>query len=604
MAVTSAVRAPSGTALPLRVRAGWVVLLLAPLALWPWASEPYALPKAAAAAIGAALVLSGPRASRLLPLLSLIVALALGVLLVAALASETPVAAIVGRYPRYEGAYVVATYVAVLAAGARLRPHLHDLRALTTSVLGVSSVAVLVIAVVESGGGSERAGSLLGNATDLGVWGALAALWLVGLAQDLAPRWRTGSWVGAGAAAACTAVSGSRSAVIALVVGLVALLVLRRRDRPLLWAAAALLAAVPLLVVLAPGAAARFTASDPVASATAEGRALLLEDSARLVLAHPLLGVGPSSYVDRIGAAHDARWAAEVGPQAPPDTPHALLLQAASAGGLAVAALLLAAAAVVAVAAWRAAKESAAIAGCAAAVAAYAVAVSVNFTTPSTTTFACLSIGLVAAVPTGAPRRRIATLLPAAVASVCAAVLVLAVAGEVLVGRADSATAAGDLAAAEQAWDAAAALRPGDVDLALRRARSATSAVDAGLAPRTACLAPTAEAARLLPLSSEAAADRAHCLEVNGLWVDAESVLAAAVANDPVNVDLWLLRGVIAAEGGDTAAAIGHLQRAAALRPSASEPWANLAVVHGLRGETDLAAEADRRAAELRAAGG
>jgi tetratricopeptide (TPR) repeat protein len=266
--------------------------------------------------------------------------------------------------------------------------------------------------------------------------------------------------------------------------------------------------------------------------------------------------------------------------------------------------LLLGCAGVVAFAAWQSARESIALAGISASLLAYAVAVSVNFTTPGTTVVASLAVGLVAARAAGSVPRPGARLVPVLAAGLCGAVLMFAVAGEVLVGQADSAMAAGDVAGASGAWDSAAALRPSDVDVALRHGRSFTSAVDAGLAAKPECLSSTEAAWAALPRSSEAATDRAHCLELNARYGDAEAVLAAATDHDPVNVDLWLLRGVVAAEGGDTAAAIGHLTRATELRPTASEAWTDLAVVHRMRGETAAAAAAETRARQLASAEG
>ena len=590
----------AGAATPRRLQAGWVVLLLAPLAVWPWGAEAFALPKALAAAVGATLVLSTRSSSALDRRVTLVVSCGAVVLLLAALLSATPVAALVGRYPRYEGAAVLGTYVAVLAAGARLRPYVARLEPLTVWTLAPAAGLVLLVAVIEGATGSGlRAGSLLGNATDVGVWSAMCGLWLLTAASG---RWVWVARAGALAAVAATAVSGSRSALVALVVGLVVVLVRQWQRRDVRTVALAFALVSVAFVVVAPGTLSRVTGADQIATETSSGRLILWQDSARLIVDHPVLGIGPSSFVDRIGSAHTERWAAQVGPANPPDSPHDVVLQAGAAGGVVLVVLLVMLGVLVALAAWRSSRASTLLTGTSAALAGYAAAVLLNFTTPSTTTFACLSAGLVCAVPRSSMRGRTVPWLGAVgvvVTGALAVVLAFAVVGETLVRQADQALAAGRAADAENLWRTVSALRPGDVDIALRHGRALTSAVDAGLVAPGACLGPTGEAVRALPGSSEAATDRAHCLEVNRRFGEADEVLAGALSRDPVNVDLWLLRGVIAAEKGDTNAAVRHLTRAAELRPTASEPWADLAAVLRLSGDAAGAAKAAAKAAAL-----
>lgn len=112
---------PALGSLPRRGVVGLVLVLASALALLPGASQPYPMAKAAVAAVGAALVLSLRRRCGIPVWITIWIAVAIVALLIAALMSENPMAAVFGRFPRYEGVWVVTTYLAVLAAGARLR---------------------------------------------------------------------------------------------------------------------------------------------------------------------------------------------------------------------------------------------------------------------------------------------------------------------------------------------------------------------------------------------------------------------------------------------------------------------------------------------------
>jgi tetratricopeptide (TPR) repeat protein len=173
---------------------------------------------------------------------------------------------------------------------------------------------------------------------------------------------------------------------------------------------------------------------------------------------------------------------------------------------------------------------------------------------------------------------------------------VAATAAEASIARALAETTRGDAIAARTSWATANRLRPWDQDLWLRQGHAATYAVTQRTIPSTICLSPTQIAAARLPHSSEAAQDRAACLEANGDLVAATQVLASARLADPTNVDLLLLSGVIAARSGDLAAAEELLLRATRLAPDAAAPWINLALVLDQMGRTSDADSARQRA--------
>ena len=191
--------------------------------------------------------------------------------------------------------------------------------------LAIAALAIGVEAALEAAGlrplvsNVARPGSLLGNASDQGAWAVLASVrWR---------RWRSGCAgalhrAGAVAAAVALATSGSRGALAGAVV------LARRPDRagrrvagPRLAIAAgvAILALGVLALPATRGAGADQHATRPSRPST--GRRLLWGETVTLVGDHPLLGVGPSGYVDAIPAYHDRRYEAEIGPANPPDSP-------------------------------------------------------------------------------------------------------------------------------------------------------------------------------------------------------------------------------------------------------------------------------------------
>lgn len=595
-----------GSAWPVRAQVGVALVAVSGVVVVPGLAEPFLLPKATVAAVGVALVLSTRRASGLTRALSVVVAAGLAALLAAALLAEAPVSALVGRYPRYEGFWVLPVYAGALAAGARMRTWQTARRALE-QVLAVAAMVVALGAMAQlAGAGSvERIGSVLGNASELGTWAAVAAVFLMPSALQ-----RDGiAMVGAAASTLAVVLSGSRGGLLGLLAGLIvmAALMWRQQDtRPAARMAFAAVAAVPVLAVLIPGTRQRIFGVDPVAWATVSGRGWLWRDTMDLIAAHPILGVGPSGFVDAIGEFHSLGWAREVGPVNPPDSPHNLILQLLTAGGLAL--LLVCIAGVVL---WlrqarntlRTNPQLTTAAG--PAIVAGVVAMQVHFTSAATMPLLALLGGWVAAVPLPEPpqsRQIVGDVafrwLPTITLGWCALVLAAATAAEASIAAALAETARGDETAAQTSWATAHRLRRWDQDLWLRQGHAATFATLQGNVPPTTCLNPTELATTRLPNSSEATQDRAQCLEANGDPIAATQVLATGRVTDPTNIDLLLLSGVIAARSDDLQAAEELLLQASRLAPEAAAPWVNLALVYDQMGRSSDAEAARNRASK------
>jgi O-antigen ligase len=463
-------------------RERWAILLLAlaGAAFLPGALDRFVFPKLALAAAGVALALTVPPRGAVPRAAGGLLALAGLILLAAGLTGATPLQQIIGRPPRYEGLLALPVYVGALAAGARL---LGPKRAPGSTAwlldgLSIAALAIGIEAALEATGlrplvtDVSRPGSLLGNASDQGAWAVLA----LGPLAAVAVRQR-GALHRAGAigAAVALATSGSRGALVGAVVVAVILAALApdRRRRTAI-AIGCVIVAVGVLAL--PATRGRVLTTTELSQQTAKGRTLLWSETLDLVRDNPLLGVGPSGWVDTIPAYHDRHYEREVGPANPPDSPHDWLLQAAAAGGvgLALIAVILAVSVLrrgaLAVRAQPTDAERVAFGGLLAGLAGYTVALLFYFTGPGTTPLAALFAGALIAAPAPAPVavRAYAWLRGILVAAyaVLTVVLVGGAAAELPLRSALLQAAAGNLAAADRDFHTARDLRPWDAGIA------------------------------------------------------------------------------------------------------------------------------------------
>jgi O-antigen ligase len=397
----------------LEVRERWALALLAlgGCAFLPEALDRFVFPKLAVVTLGALLALSVRPRGRL-PLAAILTIGAGALLLVvAALSGPTQMAQLIGRPPRYEGFVVLPVYVACVAAGARLLGQ--DRAAGATGWflkwLSVAAVAIAVEAVLESAGlrplasNVARPGSLLGNASDEGAWAVLA----LGPLASVALRTGGGLRVlGALAAATAVACSGSRGALAGLVGAAAVLMLLTPRPAlRVILVCSVLVVAVGVLAL--PETRARVLGTSPLAAQTAKGREMLWSETLQLIADKPLLGAGPSGYIDTIPAYHTAKYERQIGPANPPESPHNVLLQAAVAGGIGLALLAVVFAGLTfrsGLLARREQKtggEEAFVVGIVAGLAGYGVSLLFFFTTPGTTPLAAVLAGALLSRPLG-----------------------------------------------------------------------------------------------------------------------------------------------------------------------------------------------------------
>ncbi len=502
---------------------GTVAVWLAVLALavfLPGAFNRWFLPKELLMVAAILLASLAAARGRLPRMIWLGIGVGVAILLGAALVSTDPVAAIMGRWPRYEGLVALPVYLGAAWLGARLLGPDASASRLTTFHRALAVVSLLIggVSLLESVGlrpldtDLSRPGALLGNATDQGLVGAALAVLLMPplmsavAALRAAPRGRRSLahpvLVGAAVLAGIltVAVSASRAGLLALLVGIVVVVILHALRRAAASGAraglstlgwGALLAAAALAVVLLlPDMRARLLGLTGLAAQTVDDRMLIWQTSLGMVADKPLLGWGPSGYLDAVAVRHGSDWFATVDAGTTLDSPHNWLLQAASAGGIPLLVTAVALAGVIAVlgirrlrampdhvdSAQRDALRSDMLQGALAALSALGVGLLTHFTAASTGMLIGLLIGVVTAAAPAAEPRRWRTARSVALA--------VWLGWFALTTFAELPLAAGTLARsapeADRQFHVAAALRPWDADLVSIAAQTLTARADSG----------------------------------------------------------------------------------------------------------------------------
>ncbi len=565
--------------------------LVLPVAELPLATDPVMPLRTIVLGAALAIGLVVPSLMRLSLRLTIALGFGAAAFVVAALAGSTPLLSLVGRYPRYEGLPMVAAYAAALALGARVLTSAEP-RRVFTSAIALAALANGLVALGQAVvGGGDRVTGLLSNSTTLGTFG-LVALAVVGWA--LITHARPLLWAGTVGAAACIVLSASRGVLVGLGASLLVALVLRKRasTTPRWYVLVAVGGVVMAAALLVPSTAARITGASPFSESTISGRVMLWGESVRLWLAHPLAGVGPSRFVDAINPFHTAQWAAAVGPYAPPDSPHNLILQVVCSTGL----LGLVALAAIAVVATRdaLAVRSPHLVVAATVTAGLLVTYLTSFTDPITTALGAFVVGGAVAVRHDAPLPqpfRIATATGIGVLTVWLGVSL--VIGETQYSR--TLTASSPASPARSAI----AARPWDPDLTRRVAYTVTALAETSGANISYVLGPLRTACASLPESTECLVTLSTASDVAGEHAAALQAAESALAIDPTDVDAHLARGIALAELSRPSDAEKAFLAAAQLRPTAPEPWTDLAKLYDSTGRTSDATAARAKAAEL-----
>ena len=495
MGATAAVAPDVDRTLSRRERAALLALGVGTAVILPGALNRFVFPKLAVVLLGALFAWWCPGRGRL-PRAVVVLLAASGLLLAtAALAGSAPLAQLLGRPPRYEGLIALPVYAAALAAGARLFGGRQSrescgwfLDCLAAAAIVIAAEAVLETAGVGALSSSvARPGSLLGNASDEGAWAVLALGPLASAALDARSPLLSAGTLAAMVTLVC---SGSRGALLGA--GALAIVLLALLDRRCRLVVLAGVIAIAAAAVALPATRARVFEQSRHSAESVSGHELLSTETVRLIGSHPLLGVGPSGFIDAIPAEHDRRWQREIGPANPPDSPEDWLLQAASSGGIP---LLLLAMALVAItlrrglataSRQRAGPERAALIGMLGGLVGHAVALLFHFTSPGTTPLAALFAGALLAEPAGAWRapssgRRAAGVGVALAGTALLVVLVAGAIAELPLRSAYLDLGAGRYSQADTEFRLAEHLRPWDAGVAADAAHSYAMLAVAGV---------------------------------------------------------------------------------------------------------------------------
>lgn len=462
-------------------RASIWLIGLSPLVWIPGAFNRFVFGKLLVVALAIALGALAARSGKLPKVVQYLALAGLAWFTIACLLSPTPLASLVGRWPRYEGLPVVALYVGCAWLGARLlgsrsRAAVDEL----LRVLTVSSLLLAFLSVTSSLGWSiegesleSRTGSVLGNATDQGMVGMMFCAVLASVAIQ-----RKAWFLMAGAAAGALTVvlSGSRASLLALVVVLALQGLLLRRDLIRYYAVAGV--GLLGLAVALPQIRDRF---DQVRTIT--GRLMLWEDSVQVGGDRWWSG-GPSTFVDSVGAYRDMEWVREVGIRNPADSPHSWPLQALVSGGVPMLLLAVALAVAVLVAGWKvvAADRDPVDVGLLGAVFGYGLSLLANFTIAGSTCLAAFLAGCLIAEK--ATKRDEPVAVPRAIAGVAAALVLVfgaAALGERLLLDGIKKVQRDEIAAAEDDFSGARGLRPLDSDVAMLAAQALAAPASGGV---------------------------------------------------------------------------------------------------------------------------
>jgi tetratricopeptide (TPR) repeat protein len=620
---TSHPLAPEGS-FSVRERVALALVALAPAAFLPGGLNRFVFLKVAMVAVAIALAAAGRRRGRLPRAIAAAVAAGALLLAVAAGLSVAPAGAFFGRAPRYEGIFILPVYAGAAAAGAWLLGPAASRRALPWWLRALSLGVALVAfeAVLEAFGlrplasNVARPGSLLGNASDEGAYGVLCLGILTSVAVRVRDRWAI---AGAAASGLVVVLSASRGALLGAAVALacIGVLVAAGRLRLLVLASLALLTVATFAV---PATRDRVLGTSPLAGSTISGRTLLWDESLHLVASHPVLGVGPSGYLDALPAEHDRQWQTQIGPANPPDSPHDWILQAAADGGFPLALLAIGIVLEVARRGRRTLRAqqtdggAAAFTGMIAGGAGYGVALLFHFTSPGTTPLAAFAAGALVAVPPDgglawwqgrAARRMLAT-----GAGLLAVVLLAAALAETPLRAAIVAVSQGRYSAAANDFRIARDLRPWDGEVGAAEAHAFVVAAqqDAAAGPSgssllAGALALAGPAARTeagdYPRSVAALQDLASVEELSGALGPAGATLERALGLDPLDPQILLSLGVVAGEEGRDGQAVARLMEAAGIDKTSPAPWLDLAVVYQQMGDPSAAAAARAKAAAL-----
>jgi Flp pilus assembly protein TadD len=461
---------------------------------------------------------------------------------------------------------------------------------------------IALLALVEATGihplttTASRPGSLLGNATEQGAYGA----GVVGLLLPHIRRGRYWAPLGLCAGAVLVVTSASRGAALGLLVAAVVVLFAGTSKQRLVTGA--VLAVGTLASIAVPLTRHRMLMQSPLALQTVNGRGYEWSDAWQLIERHPVLGVGPSGFLAASPATQSVSYVRLAG-STQLDSPHSLPLQLAAGGG-AVLIILAALVALLTLRGFLAARQDVTqrtwALGVAAALAGWGSCLLTHFTAPGSTAFFLMLAGGFLAERSASLKNQVRRGAMAAVASVAAVAAVLtflAAVSEVPLRTGLVALHEGRVSQAEALLGRAHALRPWDPDLDAQIAHELIVQPQPS-APIRTINHYLLRAQRSLPADPWVLADRGLLTAQQGSPAGALALLDQANRLAPNDPGIYLLRGQVRANLSDLDGAANDLRRGAYLSPRDPLPLEVLASVYqraGLLKEAEATLAQSRR---------
>ena len=576
------------------VAAVWL-LGLAPAVFLPGALNRFVFLKLALVAAAVACALMAELPGRLQRGSRIVLSLAGITLAASALLGQAPLAQLIGRAPRYEGLVALSVYLGAFLLGAwLLGPWANPvLRAHLVRATAVAACLIAFVALLEAVGlhplatSASRAGSLLGNATEQGAYGAgVVGLCLHAITRR--DRWAIGAVVAGGVV---VVTSASRGALLGLLAAVAVTAILgsarvRRVAVTALGVSAVAALAVPLTRQ-------RLLMQSPLSGQTVSGRWLEWTDTLRLIGQHPLLGVGPSGFLGASPSVQSGKYVHLAG-AGRLDSPHSVLLQIVDGGG-AVLLVIAAAGGWLLVRSILTLRRDVADApwaiGAAAGIAGWATCLLTHFTAPGSTPLFCLLAGSLLSEPRSAPVRQAVRRTAMAGATALVAVLVCAAVAEIPLRNGLRALQGKDGPSAVADFGRAHALRPWDADLDAQIAHALIAQPLPGQPSRRSSVVDgyLRRAQGALPEDPWVLTDAGIHAGRAGKLAEALTYLDHAHQVAPNDPETYLVRGQVRARTNNTAGAIADLRASASLSPKSPQPLQLLAIVYRQAGQTKLA---------------
>ncbi|HET6154563.1 MAG TPA: O-antigen ligase family protein [Marmoricola sp.] len=548
-------------------RAAIWLICLSPLAWIPDALDRFVFPKLALAAAAIACGALAQRQGKVPKDILIVSAVGVGWFTLACLLSPTPVASLLGRWPRYEGVPVILTYAGCAWLGARLlgnrtKAAMNELfTAVSVVSLVLAALSILTVAgwSIEGASTESRTGSVLGNATDQGLVGMMLFAVLLAAALDR----RTPLLIaGAVAGPVTVLLSGSRASLLAVVVVLAVQTYFRRKE--LVRVAAGAIVALAALSLLLPQVRDRLGDRK-----TVTGRLLLWQQAGHVGLDRWWSG-GPSTFIDAVGKYRNENWVRDVGTQNPPDSPHSWVLQALVAGGIPLLLIALALAALLVRTGYRAvlSEQDPLTIGAFSAMAGYGLALLPNFTIAGSTCLAAFLVGCLVASEAGRKEQVVWIRAISAVAALGVIAFTCGAFAERSLETGIVASRHGEISQAHKAFETAESLRPFDGDIAMLASQALAGAANSRVPGAAAETELWARRSLARTPDTYASGLALAVAEVStGDLADAHTELDRLITLYPTEPNARIQRGIVRFGQGDLAGARADLRLAQHLAP-------------------------------------